>query len=619
MAYNELFFSEYIEGNSKNQALEIYNGTGQNINLASFGYVVQFYLNGSITPITINLTGILKNDDVFVLSRSSASFSLLAYADGINSSSSWFDGNDAIVLKKGGANGQIIDSLGEIGNSAYWGLDTTLRRKKTITAGDAIATNPFDKNSQWNAFNTDNFVDIGIYYSAPVLTVASVKFFSNEDEQNNLGTLVGDLILGAIADKNRDDPLGIAVTQANNLNGAWQYSLNSTDWLNFAVSSISSTLLSGTARIRFMGDKDYFGSANSALSFRAWDSSEGFNGATGINPGSGGGISAYSANTAVIDSTIRSVNDAPDFTIGGNQSLKVSTNVNVAGWAYNFFAGAINESSQTASFEIEALTGGNLLSAIALTSAGNLSYTAGAVAGVAQLRVRVKDSGGVDNGGLDTSVWKYFQVNINSTATFTITGDSLDNILRGTDQADFVVGNAGNDILYGGLGSDRLFGNDGNDILYGDLVSIPAYAFNLTNNFTFNDTLYGGNGNDILYGGLGSDKLFGDVGNDTLYGGDGNDEMTGNSGFNIYFGGTGADVFIALQRTTPAIKPEIDIIEDFQDGVDYLGSGFSFVQTSWSQKGGDLLVTTNSGTYLSKVLIKNFSATNFSSADIKLV
>lgn len=94
--------------------------------------MVQFYLNGSTIPITINLTGTLKNDDVFCLSRSSASFSLLAYADQINSSSSWFDGNDAIVIRKGGANGQILDSLGQIGSSDYWGVDTTLRRKNLL-------------------------------------------------------------------------------------------------------------------------------------------------------------------------------------------------------------------------------------------------------------------------------------------------------------------------------------------------------------------------------------------------------------------------------------------------------------------------------------------------------
>jgi hypothetical protein len=60
----------------------------------------------------------------------------------------------------------------------------------------------------------------------------------------------------------------------------WQYSLNSTDWLNFSVSSTSATLLSANSRIRFVGNKDYFGRDTSVIAFRACDSSEGFNGAT---------------------------------------------------------------------------------------------------------------------------------------------------------------------------------------------------------------------------------------------------------------------------------------------------------------------------------------------------
>lgn len=44
---SELLISEYIEGSSNNKALELYNGTGSSINLATGGYVVQMYFNGS--------------------------------------------------------------------------------------------------------------------------------------------------------------------------------------------------------------------------------------------------------------------------------------------------------------------------------------------------------------------------------------------------------------------------------------------------------------------------------------------------------------------------------------------------------------------------------------------
>ena len=39
-APSELFFSEYIEGSSNNKALELFNGTGAPVNLATGGYQV---------------------------------------------------------------------------------------------------------------------------------------------------------------------------------------------------------------------------------------------------------------------------------------------------------------------------------------------------------------------------------------------------------------------------------------------------------------------------------------------------------------------------------------------------------------------------------------------------
>ena len=46
-ASNDLFFSEYVEGSSNNKALEIYNGTGAPIDLATAGYNVQMFFNGN--------------------------------------------------------------------------------------------------------------------------------------------------------------------------------------------------------------------------------------------------------------------------------------------------------------------------------------------------------------------------------------------------------------------------------------------------------------------------------------------------------------------------------------------------------------------------------------------
>jgi len=98
----DLFLSEYVEGSSYNKALEIYNGTGAAVNLGAGGYAVEIYFNGSSSPgQTISLAGTLADGDVFVLAHTSADPAILAVADQ-TSGSVLFNGDDAVVLRKGG-------------------------------------------------------------------------------------------------------------------------------------------------------------------------------------------------------------------------------------------------------------------------------------------------------------------------------------------------------------------------------------------------------------------------------------------------------------------------------------------------------------------------------------
>lgn len=153
----ELFFSEYIEGMSNNKALEIFNGTGAPINLATEGYSVQMFFNGSTTAgLTINLVGTVADGDVFVLAQSSANATILAQVDQTNGAG-WFNGDDAVVLRRGAT---IIDVIGQIGfdPGTEWGAglastaDNTLRRKPTVLASDANAGDAFDPGAEWDGF-----------------------------------------------------------------------------------------------------------------------------------------------------------------------------------------------------------------------------------------------------------------------------------------------------------------------------------------------------------------------------------------------------------------------------------------------------------------------------------
>lgn len=162
----ELFFSEYIEGSSNNKALEIYNGTGAPINLGTGGYNVQMFFNGSATAgLTINLTGTVADGDVFVLAQSSANATILAQADQ-TSGAGWFNGDDAVALRKGTT---VLDVIGQIGfdPGTKWGsglqstADNTLRRMSAICAGDTDGSDVFDPSAEWDGFATDTTSGLG--------------------------------------------------------------------------------------------------------------------------------------------------------------------------------------------------------------------------------------------------------------------------------------------------------------------------------------------------------------------------------------------------------------------------------------------------------------------------
>lgn len=164
----ELYISEYIEGSSNNKALEIFNGTGAAVDLGAAGYDVQMFFNGSGSAgLTIALTGTVAPGDVFVLAQSSADPVILAQADQTNGAG-WFNGDDAVVLRRGGV---IVDAIGQIGidPGTQWGeglastQDNTLRRGATVCMGDPDGTDAFDPAVEWEGFATNTFDGLGSY------------------------------------------------------------------------------------------------------------------------------------------------------------------------------------------------------------------------------------------------------------------------------------------------------------------------------------------------------------------------------------------------------------------------------------------------------------------------
>ncbi len=156
---SDLFISEYIEGSSNNKAIEIYNGTGRDINLT--GYSVKLFSNGSPTVSTnLNLSGILVNGDVYVIYNTSAISSIASVGD-ITSEVTFFNGDDAIGLYNGST---LIDLIGVIGvdPGTSWPVGTgataefTLVRKSSVLSFSGSFV-----EDEWDVYPQDTVTYLG--------------------------------------------------------------------------------------------------------------------------------------------------------------------------------------------------------------------------------------------------------------------------------------------------------------------------------------------------------------------------------------------------------------------------------------------------------------------------
>ncbi len=170
-APTDLFFSEYVEGSGHNQALEIFNGTPNPVDLAP--YDIQLFENGLPTPSrTITLSGTIPPGGVYVIANASADPPVLITADRLESGA-LFNGNDAIVLRRLGS---PLDVIGQVGfdPGIEWGSgetstqNNTLRRHPTIQTGHPETSTPFDPALEWTGWPENTFDDLGRHTFIPL-------------------------------------------------------------------------------------------------------------------------------------------------------------------------------------------------------------------------------------------------------------------------------------------------------------------------------------------------------------------------------------------------------------------------------------------------------------------
>lgn len=165
-----VIISEYVEGAANDKAIELYNSGPDSVDLASGGYVLSVFFNGSTSAATnVALAGTLPTGGVFVFAHSGASPAILAHADQTSGAALW-NGDDAIELI---ANGSVVDSFGQVGvdPGTEWpggGENDTLRRKNAFCAGDTNPLDLFEASDEWDTFATGDVSDLGAH--APTCT-----------------------------------------------------------------------------------------------------------------------------------------------------------------------------------------------------------------------------------------------------------------------------------------------------------------------------------------------------------------------------------------------------------------------------------------------------------------
>ena len=145
-----LFFSEYVEGNSNNKALEIANLGGSPADLSVCE--IRRYTNGSTSPSSVTLMGTVAAGDVFVICNGSIA---MPGACDMTSGTINHNGNDAYELA---CAGMVVDSIGRVGEDpgvAWMGggittMDHRLTRDCSITTGDPNSMDAWDPSTEWN-------------------------------------------------------------------------------------------------------------------------------------------------------------------------------------------------------------------------------------------------------------------------------------------------------------------------------------------------------------------------------------------------------------------------------------------------------------------------------------
>ena len=286
--------------------------------------------------------------------------------------------------------GQIVDFAVTNDNNALFSAQPFIAGNGTLTftgAANASGTATVTVRIHDNGGTANNGVDtsapqtftitIAGVNDAPVATADSYSI--NED---------GSLVIDAGQPVNNHYPTGLLANDTDTEN-----SLLVVEYLTLTTNG---TLLPhANGSFSYTPNPNFFGT--DSFTYRASDG-------------------ATTGNTVTVTITVAAVNDAPSFVKGANQFVATNSPAqSVANWAAGISSGPANESAQLVDFIVTNDNNAIFTVQPAVSSAGTLTYTPKQnQSGTATVTIRIHDSGGTANGGVDTSAPQTFTIAITS-------------------------------------------------------------------------------------------------------------------------------------------------------------------------------------------------------------
>jgi WD40 repeat protein len=293
--------------------------------------------------------------------------------------------------------GQIVSTyiINNISNAGLFSGGPTIDNSGNLTYTpvlDAFGNSTFDVKVQDNGGTANGGIDTSDAqtFTITINTMADVpnvtNATTNEDTQTKSGLVITD---------NGDTE--VSHFKITNIMGGTLYKNDGSTAINNADFI---TEASGNAGLKFTPATD----ANIGGSFGIQAS------VTNDNSGLGGNVV-----TAMI--SVNPVNDIPSFAASNPPVvIEDASTQTITGWIASFEpGGGSDESGQTVKAYIVANVSAPSLFSVppAIDNFGNLTYTPAAnTSGSSTFEVKVQNSGGVDNGGVDTSVAKTFTITV---------------------------------------------------------------------------------------------------------------------------------------------------------------------------------------------------------------